>query len=264
VAVSVSSSICRTPRTKAACDAVWRSETIFPPPTSAWGAVSVVERALTWAGGARMDPLWMAPLEPGLEHACEVHRTPPPASWLRLKLASSTSGHEPGGTFFTSTSGSIVTFYLITTAWLADEFASKVSPMVARAVPAWETHRWPYGKPLWKRAGKQPLMLFSSMHFGPQQPRVDAMRVDVAGSRASSSSVLRVTCEKRDPLTSCAACMPSGLGMQCSVEQRTLSDSVLCNQRHAEPCFALYHASVCLSSDGRQSKLPAYCLNKEC
>src|SRR3984893_11810504 len=29
---------------------------------------------------------------------------------------------------------------------------------------------------------------------------------------------------------------------------RTLSDSVLCNQHHAEPCFALHHASVSISS----------------
>jgi len=33
-----------------------------------------------------------------------------------------------------------------------------------------------------------------------------------------------------------------------SVGRRASSDSVFCNQHHAEPCFALHHAGVTLSS----------------
>src|SRR2546426_11158701 len=34
----------------------------------------------------------------------------------------------------------------------------------------------------------------------------------------------------------------------CSVDRRTLRDSVLCDQDHAEQCFALHHASVSITS----------------
>src|SRR3984893_1721398 len=36
---------------------------------------------------------------------------------------------------------------------------------------------------------------------------------------------------------------------------RTLSDSVLCNQHHAEPCFALHHASVSIGSLFERNRL---------